>query len=675
MTLRQADLLEYWLLAAEGVTDVSVYDRTCDAVICYQGQRSAVIQALSSFSYESEQALALVPDRSGRELNREYENRLFSLVIRHYGERLLLPLPVRQVMAVVKSVKFILRGLRSLFSGEVKVELLDATAIVTSLIRSDFNTASSVMFLLELGDILEEWTHRKSVDSLARTMALNVDRAWRVEDGQEVLRPLSEISAGDRIVVRAGNVIPLDGTVVSGEATVNQASITGESLPVRKAEESTVYAGTVLEEGECTVLVASASGSGRYDRIVRMVEESEKLKSNVEARASHLADRLVPYSLGGAALTWLLTGNVTKAVSVLMVDFSCALKLSMPLAFLAAMRECGSRSITVKGGKFLEAVADADTIVFDKTGTLTHASPRMAEIVTFGGNDPSEMLRLAACLEEHFPHSIANAVVAEARERGLSHEEQHAKVNYVVAHGIASSIDGQPLVIGSHHFVFEDEHCLVPEGEQEKFDRLPDRYSHLYFAKNGVLAAVICIEDPIRTEAPAVIRQLHRLGITKTVMMTGDSERTARAVAREVGVDAYFSEVLPEDKAAFVRSEHDAGRKVIMIGDGINDSPALSEADVGIAVSSGAAIAREVADITISADDLREFVTLRRISTALMDRIHSNYRFIMTFNGLLIGLGVAGILPPALSALLHNGSTIGISLRSMTNLLPEQEKE
>ena len=670
MTLRQADTLECWLLATDGITAATIYDRTCDAVILYTGDRATVLRALASFSYTSREALALVPEQTGRALSREYEERLFWLVVRHYGERLLLPLRISRILTTLRSAPFVFKGLKSLLSGKIRVELLDAVAITVSLLRGDFTTASSVMFLLNLGDTLEEWTHRKSVDDLARTMALHVDQAWCLKDGQEILRPLAEIRTGDHIVVRSGNIIPLDGKVVSGEATVNQASITGESLPVRKAEGSLVYAGTVLEEGECTVLVSSAAGAGRYDRIVQMVEQSEKLKSVTEDKASHLADRLVPYSLGGAALTWLLTRNLTKAVSVLMVDFSCALKLSMPLAFLSAMRECGSHSITVKGGKFLEAVAEADTIVFDKTGTLTCAAPRVAQIVTFGDRDESETLRLAACLEEHFPHSIANAVVREAQERDLHHEEQHAKVHYVVAHGIASSIDGESLVIGSYHFVFEDEGCVIPEGEQEKFARLPDCYSHLYFARGGVLAAVICIEDPIRPEAPDVVRQLHALGISRAVMMTGDSERTAAAVAKAVGVDAWFSEVLPEDKAAYVRSEHEAGRRVIMIGDGVNDSPALSEADVGIAVSSGAAIAREVADITISADDLEAFLTLRRISTALMARIHANYRFIMTFNGLLIGLGVAGILPPALSALLHNGSTLAISLRSMTGLLP-----
>ncbi len=677
MTLEQADVVEYYLRAQEGVTQVKVYDRTGDAVIHYRGSRAQIIGALARFSYADDKNASLVPEHTGRVLNREYEDKLVFLVLRRVCNKLFLPVGVREVITVCKSWRYIAKGLGCLRKGKLQVPVLDATAITVSVLRGSFDTASSVMFLLDVGDILEEWTHKKSVDDLARTMSLNVDKVWMKsrEDGVEVLVPVSEIRAGDEIVVRTGNMIPLDGRVAEGEATINQASITGESLPVRKAPGDVIYAGTVVEEGECTIRVEKTTGGGRYDRIVKMIEESEKLKSLTEDKASHLADKLVPYTLGGTLLTYLLTRNVTKALSILMVDFSCALKLSMPIAVLSAMRESSFYHISVKGGRFLEAVSEADTIVFDKTGTLTHATPRVAKIVTFGDHDSAEMLRTAACLEEHYPHSIANAVVEEARKQGLRHEERHSKVEYVVAHGISSIVEGEKVLIGSYHFIFEDEHCVVPASEEERFAALPDEYSHLYLAISGELAAVICIEDPLREEAKEVIERLHAQGLSKIVMMTGDSERTARAVAAKVGVDEYHSEVLPEDKAAFVRSEHAAGRKVIMIGDGVNDSPALSESDAGVAISEGAAIAREVADITISADDLYTLVVLREISDALMRRINSNYRFIMSFNLFLILMGVGGIMAPTTTALLHNISTIGISLQSMTNLLEEKTND
>ncbi len=715
MSLRQADILEYYLRAIAGVTDVKVYDRTSDAVIIFACERKKIIAALGEFNYEKGEVL--VPEQTGRELNRKYEDQLTLVVLRRVAAKLFLPAPLDAVVAVIKSVKYIVRGVRALFSGRLQVETLDATAIAVSMVMGDFSTAASVMFLLNIGEILEEWTQKKSVDDLARTMSLQTDKVWmRVTttssqedlllhdekmsrkslnrafssdensletqdasngslrdennfDTQDILVPISDVKVGDCVVVRMGGVIPLDGKVTCGECLVNQASITGESMPVRKREGSLVYAGTVVEEGECVFLVEKTVGSAQYDKIVQMIEDSEKLKSATEAKAAHLADNLVPYTLGGTLLTWLLTRNVTKAVSVLMVDFSCALKLSMPLAVLSAMRESSTHHITVKGGKFLEAVSMADTIVFDKTGTLSYAEPTVAQVVPFHGQQKDEMLRLAACLEEHYPHSMANAVVRAAMEKGLIHEENHSQIQYVVAHGISSAVDGQKVVIGSYHFVFEDEGCIIPEEEQEKFSSLSAEYSHLYLAVSGVLSAVICIEDPIRSEAPEVIRELKKLGIKKTVMMTGDSERTAQAVAKLVGVDEYYAEVLPADKAKFIQKEHEGGRHVIMIGDGINDSPALSEADVGIAIADGAAIAREVADITISADNLWELVTLKRISDALMKRINTNYRQIISFNSLLILLGVVGILPPATSALLHNTSTILISTKSMTNLL------
>ena len=674
MTLRQADVLEYYLRNVDGVSEVAVYDRTQDAVIAYRADRAALIRALAAFSFDKAEAMDLVPDHTSRALNREFEDKLSWTVIRRVISKLFFPLPVTTALAVYHSVKYIREGLTALLHGKLSVAVLDATAVTVSMVRGDFPTASSVMFMLRLGEILEDWTHKKSVADLAGAMSLNVDHVWLKTGETEVLVPTSDVKAGDRIVVRTGNLIPLDGKVVSGEAMVNQASMTGESMPVPKREGSLVYAGTVAEEGECVICVEKELGGGRYDRIVRMIEESEKLKSTAEDKASRLADRLVPYTLGGTILTYLITRNVTKMLSVLMVDFSCALKLSMPIAVLSAMRESSSHHISVKGGRFLEAVAQANTVVFDKTGTLTYASPTVAKIVTFGGNEESEMLRLAACLEEHYPHSMANAVVEEARARGLTHEEYHSEVQYIVAHGISSMVDEKKVLIGSAHFVFEDEGCRIPAGEQEKFDTLPAEYSHLYLCIAGELAAVICVHDPLRREAKAAVQALHALGIDKIVMMTGDNRRTAESVAAEVGVDEVHAEVLPEDKAAFIRSEKAAGRTVIMIGDGVNDSPALSDADAGVAISTGAAIAREIADITVASEDLFALVTLRRLSEALIDRIHRNYRFIVSFNFSLIVLGVLGILPPTTSALLHNMSTLGISLKSMTNLLPEGEQ-
>ena len=671
MTLLQADILEAYLRRLPGVTSAAVYDRTCDAVICYRGPREQVISALARFSYE--QAAELAPEHSSRTLNREYEEKLVLAVCRRAVSRLFFPAPLRTAMTAVRSVRYIKEGLDCLLRGRVQVPVLDAAAVTVSMLRGDFETAGSIMFLLGVGDTLNEWTHKKSVADLARTMALNVDKVWLETEQGSVLVPVGDVKAGDRITVRTGGMIPLDGKVISGEAMVDQASITGEPLAVRKNAGGYVYAGTVVEDGSCTILVDKAAGGGRYDRIVKMIEESEKLKSKTEDQASHLADSLVPYSLGATVLIWLITRSAARALAVLMVDFSCALKLSMPIAVLSAMKEAGTYHLSVKGGRFLEAVSQADTIVFDKTGTLTHAAPVVAQVVTFGGYPENDMLRLAACLEEHFPHSMAKAVVTESARRGLRHEERHSQVQYIVAHGISSSVGDEKVVIGSHHFVFEDEGCVVPEDELDKFDAIPGEFSNLYLAISGVLAAVICVKDPLREEAPAVIAGLRKLGITKLVMMTGDNEKTARAVAQAVGVDEYRAEVLPEDKAAFVRSEHALGRKVIMLGDGVNDSPALSEADVGIAISDGAAIAREVADITVAADDLNALLTLKELSDALMRRIHGNYRAIIGFNFMLICLGVAGVLPLAASALLHNTSTLLISLHSMTDLLPRQE--
>ena len=674
MSLDEADVLEYYMRSVDGVDEVKVYDRTRDAVICYRAERAAVINALAAFSFPAAEAMQLVPEHTTRELNREFEDKLAMAVLRRTASKLFLPVPVTTAIAIVRSLKYIHEGLKALLHGRLSVAVLDATAVSVSMLRGDFSTASSVVFMLSLGEILEEWTHKKSVADLAGAMSINIDKAWLRTGETETLVPVGDIRPGDEIVIRTGCMIPLDGKVIEGEAMVNQASMTGESMPVAKRPGSYVYAGTVAEEGECVVCVEKASGGGRYDRIVKMIEESEKLKSTAEDKASRLADRLVPYTLGGTVLTYLITRNVTKTLAVLMVDFSCALKLSMPIAVLSAMRESSGHNVSVKGGRFLEAVAAANTIVFDKTGTLTYATPTVAQVVPFGGREESEMLRLAACLEEHYPHSIANAVVEEAKRRGLSHEEYHSQVQYVVAHGISSMVEGKKAIIGSAHFVFEDEGCRIPEGEEEKFNTLPAEYSHLYLCIAGELAAVICIHDPLRREAKAAVRALHDCGIDKVVMMTGDSRRTAEAVAAEVGVDEVFAEVLPEDKAAYIRSEKAAGRKVIMIGDGVNDSPALSEADAGIAIATGAAIAREIADITISSENLFELVTLRRLSEALMDRIHRNYRFIVGFNCSLIALGVAGILPPATSALLHNLSTLAVSMKSMTNLLPEEEE-
>lgn len=668
MTLAQADLLEAWIQGKSWCRQVTVHERTCCVILYYDGTRQAVLNEIRHFSWrEAEQTTAL-PAHSSRALNREFEEKLVAKVVCKVACTLFLPPPLRLARILWHMVPFVWRGLGCLLRRRVKVELLDALSISISAFRGDFDTAGTVMFLLEVGELLEEWTRKKSVADLARCMSLNVDRVWLRTAQGEVLAPVSQIQPGDAVVVRAGGIIPVDGLVLEGEVTVNQASLTGESIPVPKRPGGAVYAGTVVEEGECVLEVKQASGQSRYDQIVHMIEQSEQMKSEAESKAANLADKLVPYTFIGSLLSFVLTRNVARALSVLMVDFSCALKLAMPLAVLSAMREAGRAHITVKGGKFLEAVAAADTIVFDKTGTLTHACPRVAQVVSFGGKEESEMLRLAACLEEHFPHSMANAVVEEAKRRGLRHEEYHSKVEYLVAHGIASTVDEERVLIGSAHFVFEDERCVIPEGEQERFDALPPEYSHLYLAVGGQLAAVICISDPLREEAKEVLSTLRALGVTSTVMLTGDSYRTAAAIAAQVGVDDFRAGVLPADKAEYVARLRREGHTVLMVGDGINDSPALSEADAGIAISDGAAIAREIADITIAADSLWELVELRRIAMALMARIHSNYRFVIGFNGTLIALGVAGVLPPATSATLHNLSTLGVSLRSMSRL-------
>ena len=669
MTLHRADVLEAYLNHHDAIEKATVYERTGDVVLYYRGRRADAVQALSRYKFDQPELDALVTTADSRKLNQEYQEKMCDLVAGHFFRKLFLPAPIRAAYTVWRSIAFVWKGVRCLLRRRLEVEVLDALSIGVSVLRGDFSTAGSVMFLLNLGSLLEEWTRKKSLDDLARSMALNVDNVWVRSQGTEVLLPLTKVQPGDEIVVRSGNMVPLDGTVIEGEAMVNQAALTGESMPVRKAKGATVYAGTVVEEGECVFLAKAAGGANRYDKIVAMIEESEKLKSSTENRALELADKLVPWCLAGTVVTYALTRNVTRAISILMVDFSCALKLSMPLAVLSAMRECGTAHITVKGGKYLEALAKADTIVFDKTGTLTRATPQVVDIIPFSNSEKDDVLRLAACLEEHFPHSMANAVVRAAREQGLAHEEMHSEVEYIVAHGIASRVGGERVVIGSYHFVFEDEHCIIPADEQEKFDQMPAEYSHLYMAASGQLVGVICIADPLRPEAASVLRQLHKLGIRNAVMMTGDSYRTAEAIARQVGVDQFFAEVLPEDKANFVQKAKAEGRTVVMIGDGINDSPALSAADIGIAINSGAAIAREIADVTIKADSLEELVTLKTIANALQHRVSSNYRFVLSFNSTLIVLGALGILQPAASAMLHNLSTIGISLRSMTNLI------
>ena len=671
MTYEQADTLLYVIHNHRNVTFVKVYDRTADAVIEYVGDREQIIELLRHFHYESANVPQTVIKTSGRELNNSYQEKLIGSVVWHYSKKLLLPLPIRIALTIGRSVKYIGIGLKCLLQRKIEVPVLDATAITVSLVTKDFSTASSIMFLLGIGELLEEWTHKKSVDDLARSMSLNVSKVWlRTPENQEILVESSKIEKGDKVVVHMGNVIPFDGEVLDGDAMVNQASLTGESVPVQRTVGNTVFAGTVVEEGEITIRVKEVEGNNRFDQIVTMIEESEKLKSELEGKAEHYADKLVPWTLGATGFTYLLTRNVTKAMSILMVDFCCALKLAMPISVLSAIREASLYNVTVKGGKFLEAVAEADTIVFDKTGTLTKAHPTVVDVVNFNDEYSSDdMLRVAACLEEHFPHSMAKAVVDAASKKGLSHEEMHTKVEYIVAHGIATSINGKRTVIGSYHFVFEDEKCVVPAGKEPLFESLPLYYSHLYLAIEGKLSAVICIEDPLRDEAAAVVTSLKKAGISKVVMMTGDSERTASVIAKKVGVDEYYAEVLPEDKAAFVEREKAKGRKVIMIGDGINDSPALSAANVGIAISDGAEIAREIADITVGSDDLYQIVTLKYISNALMKRIKSNYRKIVGFNSGLIALGVAGVLPPTTTALLHNGSTILISVNSMKNLL------
>ena len=672
MTLHRADVLEAYLNGQDMIQKATVYERTGDVVLTYRGSRKDAAALLAAYRFDNEELEVLVTSHDSRKINQEYQEKMVGLVAGRMFRKVFLPAPIAAAYTVWRSIAFIWKGIRCLLHRKLEVEVLDALSITASLLRGDYSTAGSVMFLLTVSSLLEEWTRKKSLDDLARSMALNVDKVWVRTPQGEVLVPLTRVHAGDEVVVRSGNMIPLDGVVLEGEAMVNQAALTGESMPVRKAAGATVYAGTVVEEGECVLVAKAEGGANRYDKIVAMIEESEKLKSGTENRALQLADRLVPWCLAGTVATYALTRNVTRAISILMVDFSCALKLSMPLAVLSAMRECGEYHITVKGGKYLEALAQADTMVFDKTGTLTHATPQVVQVVPFSGCEEQEVLQLAACLEEHFPHSMANAVVRAAKERGISHEEMHSEVEYIVAHGIASRVGGTRVVIGSAHFIFEDEGCTIPAEEQAKFDALDPQYSHLYLAASGVLAGVICIADPLRPEAAQVLRQLQKLGITQTVMMTGDSDRTARAIAAQVGVDRCFAEVLPEDKAAFVRDAKAEGHTVVMIGDGINDSPALSAADIGIAIHSGAAIAREIADVTIRADSLEELVTLKAIANALQKRVGSNYRFVLSFNSALILLGALGILPPATSAMLHNLSTLGISLHSMTDLLEQK---
>ena len=674
MTAREADMFLFYINSLKNVTSAKVYERTGDSVVCYTGSRQELIRNLVAFSFEDKELQEKVPENTGRELMNQYKEKLVSKLAIHFLCKLFLPAPAAKAKAVIQSLHFIKEGLKCIRRRKLEVPVLDATAITVSLIRGDVSTASSIMLLLGVGEILEEWTHKKSVADLARSMSLNVEKVWKKEGNTEILTEIQDIKEQDLICVHMGNMIPLDGIVTQGEAMVNQASLTGEGIPVKKEKDAYVYAGTVVEEGELTIQVKQSAGSTRYEKIVSMIEDSERLKSSLEGKAAHLADRLVPFSFLGTILTYLLTRNATRALSILMVDFSCALKLSMPIAVLAAMRECQDHQITVKGGKFLEAVAEAETVVFDKTGTFTKAQPTVAEVVAFGENDRDSMLRLAACLEEHFPHSIANAVVAQAKKEGLSHEEMHSKVEYVVAHGISSQVNGEKVIIGSYHFVFEDEKTRIPEGEKEKFNELPPEYSHLYLAVSGELAAVICIEDPLREEAKDIVPALKKAGIRKVVMMTGDSERTARTIAEKTGVDQFYAEVLPEDKASYIEKEKAKGRKVLMVGDGINDSPALSAANAGVAVSGGAQIAREIADITISGENLHQLVTLKRAGNCLMKRIHRNYRFVIGFNTGLIILGLAGILAPGTSAFLHNMSTLGITLESMTNMLDKENR-
>ena len=675
MTCREADLLQYFLEQQPQVTKAVVYEQTCDAVICYAGSRRKLLEAVHAFRYSDCRLPDHLRENSSRPMVAEYKEKLIGRSVLHYGIRLFLPKPLRAVITVVKAVPYLWKGIRTLAARKLEVPVLDATAIAVSLVRKEFDTAGSVIFLLGVGELLEEWTHKKSVDNLARSMSVRGEKVWMLLDGQEVLVRSDRIRPGDQVVVHMGNVIPFDGTVAAGRGSVNQSGMTGESLPVRKEGGDSVFAGTVLEDGELTILVRETSGSSRYEKIVKMIEDSEKLKSSLESKAEHLADRLVPWSFAGSLLTWLLSGSAIRAISVLMVDYSCALKLAMPVSVLAAIREAGEQQITVKGGRFLEQMAAADTIVFDKTGTLTKARPRVVDVVPFGSCEPDELLRIAACLEEHFPHSMAKAVTEAAMERGLEHEEMHTKVEYIVAHGIATTIEGKQARIGSAHFIFEDEGCTVPEGMEERFRNLPKEYSHLYLAIDGQLAGVICIADPLRPEAAEAVARLRQAGFRKIVMMTGDNRHTAAKISDEVGVDEYHAEVLPEDKASFINEERAAGRTVVMVGDGINDSPALSAADVGIAISDGAEIAREIADITVSADDLNSLVALKAISTGLMQRIRFNYRFIVSFNSALIALGVLGILPPATSALLHNASTLAIGLRSLSNVWDGQLPE
>ncbi len=670
MTIEEADKADAYLKSINGIEDVTVYERTSDLIIYYSFDRSELIEILAHFSFENDEVKNIEIVGTARLVQREYEEKLIMTIVLRYFRKIFYPLPLRIALAYIKSIKYILKALKSLAKGQLNVSVLDAVAITVSLIRGDFETASSVMFLLKIGEILEEWTHKKSVSDLANTMSLGVEKVWlKDKNGDEVLVSANKVNVGDKIVLRTSNMIPLDGEVIDGGVTVNQSAITGESVAVNKTVGSRVYAGTVVESGECIIKVTQINGQGRYDRIVKMIEDSEKLKSSLESKASNLADKLVPFSLFGTIFTYAITRNVTKALSILMVDYSCALKLTMPVAVLSAINECSNYNATVKGGKYLEALSKANVIVFDKTGTLTNAQPKVADIITFGNNDKAEMLRLAACLEEHFPHSVANAVVNEAKARGLDHAEQHSKVEYIVAHGISSLVGDEKVVIGSYHFVFEDENCTVPQDEQDKFNAIPNEYSHLYMAINRTLVAVICIEDPIKTNVKQTLDDLRTNGIDKIVMMTGDSERTAKAVAEKLGIDEYYAEVMPEDKAMFIKKMQTDGNSVIMVGDGINDSPALSKADVGIAISSGAAIAREIADITVSSDDLNSLVTLKEISNLLMARIRSNYRSIMSFNTVLIVLGVVGVIPPTTSAFLHNASTLAFTLKSMTKLM------